>query len=148
MNFHYLHISTDKKVQTQCQFKNGPTRHIFRLFFVYFQSFRSNDTFLQQINVKNVHPVSDDGIRTQDLLIMSLLPQVLDKGFCPYQCHFSKDKNNCCLLMTVAQLVERSLPTPEVRRSNPVIGKLYITNILSTVLKRRNRGQEWPINFF
>ena len=26
--------------------------------------------------------------------------------------------------MVVAQLVERSLPTPEVRGSNPVIGKL------------------------
>ena len=26
----------------------------------------------------------------------------------------------------VAQLVERSLPTPEVRSSNPVIGKNYV----------------------
>ena len=38
----------------------------------------------------------------------------------------------------VAQLVERSLPIPEVRGSNPVIGKKFILNILlSTVLKRR-----------
>ena len=29
--------------------------------------------------------------------------------------------------IVVALLVERSLPTPEVRSSNPVIGKLYIT---------------------
>ena len=28
--------------------------------------------------------------------------------------------------MVVAQLVERSLPTPEIRGSNPNIGKLYI----------------------
>ena len=37
----------------------------------------------------------------------------------------------------VAQLVERLLPTPDICSSNPVIGKLFITNILSTVLKRR-----------
>ena len=38
----------------------------------------------------------------------------------------------------VAQLVERSLPIPEVRGSNPVIGKKFILNILlSTVLKGR-----------
>ena len=39
--------------------------------------------------------------------------------------------------VVVAQLVERSLPIPEVRGSNPVIGKkiIYILNIclLSTV---------------
>ena len=42
--------------------------------------------------------------------------------------------------VVVAQLVERSLPTPEVRGLNPVIGKLlYRTFIclLSTILKRR-----------
>ena len=37
----------------------------------------------------------------------------------------------------VAQLVERSLPIPEVRGSNPVIGKKYIEHLLSAVLKRR-----------
>ena len=31
--------------------------------------------------------------------------------------------------VVVAQLVERSLPTPEVRGSNPVIGKTFISNI-------------------
>ena len=38
-----------------------------------------------------------------------------------------------------AQLAERSIPTPEVRSSNPVIGE-FLKNIfvLSTVLKRRN----------
>ena len=35
----------------------------------------------------------------------------------------------------VAQLEERSLPTPEVRGSNPVIGKLY--KYLFTILKSR-----------
>ena len=38
----------------------------------------------------------------------------------------------------MAQLVERSLPTPEVSGSNPVIGKFNIF-FLSTVLKGRNR---------
>ena len=37
----------------------------------------------------------------------------------------------------VTQLVERSLPIPEVRGSNPAIGKNYIEHLLSTVLKRR-----------
>ena len=37
--------------------------------------------------------------------------------------------------VVVAQLVEQSLPTPEVRSSNPVIGKIYIEHLLSTVLK-------------
>ena len=40
-----------------------------------------------------------------------------------------------------AQLVEQSLLKPEVRSSNPVIGKIIIehlsTCLLSTVLKRR-----------
>ena len=50
--------------------------------------------------------------------------------------------------MVVAQLVERSLPTPEVRGSNPVI---YIERLLSTALKFENtkikekRGRGWPI---
>ena len=38
--------------------------------------------------------------------------------------------------VVVAQLVERSLPIPEVRGSNPIIGKNYIEDLLSTVLKR------------
>ena len=37
----------------------------------------------------------------------------------------------------VAQLTEQLLPTPEVRGSNPVIGKFYITYLLAAVLKRQ-----------
>ena len=33
--------------------------------------------------------------------------------------------------MVVAQLVERLLPIPEVRNSNPVIGKIYIEHLFS-----------------
>ena len=39
-----------------------------------------------------------------------------------------------------AQLAERSLPTPEVRSSNP-IDKLYKTYILSTVYILSKRGK-------
>ena len=39
------------------------------LFFIYFQSFKSNITILQQINVKNIHPVYCAGIRTHNLLV-------------------------------------------------------------------------------
>ena len=37
----------------------------------------------------------------------------------------SKTKQNKDGAVVVAQLVERSLPIPEVRGSNPVIGKIY-----------------------
>ena len=51
--------------------------------------------------------------------------------------------------VVVAQLVERLLPTPEVRSLNPVIGKNFNEHcLLSTVLRRRKwrkRGREWPI---
>ena len=49
--------------------------------------------------------------------------------------------------VVVAQMVERKLPTPDVSASNPVIGKLFTTDLLSTVLKRRNkrkRGRDGP----
>ena len=39
--------------------------------------------FLQQINVKNIHPVYGAGIRTNDLWSMSLLPLPLDQGSRP-----------------------------------------------------------------
>ena len=55
-------------------------------------------------------------------------------------------KNNTTWAVVVAQLVERSLPTPEVCCSNPVIGKPYITYLLSTVLKWRKikkKGRKW-----
>ena len=49
--------------------------------------------------------------------------------------------------MVVAQLVEWTLPTPEIHSSNPVISNFinYISTALQTVLKRqkRNRGPEW-----
>ena len=45
--------------------------------------------------------------------------------------------------MVVATLVEQSLPTPEVRGSNPVIDKFYIY-YLSTVLKRRKLIKKRP----
>ena len=44
--------------------------------------------------------------------------------------------------MAVAQLVEWSLPTPEVYGSNTVIGKVYITYVLSTVLNRQKYRKE------
>ena len=44
------------------------------LFFDYFQFVQSNITILEQINVKNIHPVSAAGIRTHNLLIVSFLP--------------------------------------------------------------------------
>ena len=42
----------------------------------------------------------------------------------------------------VAQLVDQSLPTPEIRNSNPVIGKIYIERLLSIVLKKRKVRKE------
>ena len=42
------------------------------------------------------------------------------------------NKNESLWAADVAQLVERSLHTPEVRGSNPVIGKIYIAHCLLT----------------
>ena len=41
------------------------------------------------------------------------------------------------MVVVVAQLVEKSLLTPKVCGSNPVIRKIYIAHFLSTVLKRQ-----------
>ena len=51
------------------------------LFFV-FGLFKQGINFLQQINVKNIHPVSCAGIQTYDLLNISLLfPYILVSTF-------------------------------------------------------------------
>ena len=39
----------------------------------------------------------------------------------------------------VTQLGERSLPTPEVHGSSPVIGKIYIEHVMSRLLKRHKK---------
>ena len=53
-------------------YKNLPTPAKFS---VYFQSFQSSHyIILQQINVKNVHPVSGAGSQTRNLPILSLFP--------------------------------------------------------------------------
>ena len=50
--------------------------------------------------------------------------------------------------VVVAQLVELSLPTPEVCGSNPVIGKIYFEHcLLSTVFKRRKQRQKGGGNY-
>ena len=52
-----------------------------RLFLIYFRLFKQTLQFLQQINVKNVHPVYGPGIWTHNLRNMSLPPffRKLDK---------------------------------------------------------------------
>ena len=52
--------------------KMGQSRPLFLFIFGLFK--QTLLQFLQQINVKNVHPVSSAGIRTHNLLITSLLP--------------------------------------------------------------------------
>ena len=48
-----------------------------------FGLFKQTIQFLQQINVKNVHPVYGAKIQPHDLSKMSCLPQPLDKVSCP-----------------------------------------------------------------
>ena len=60
------------KGQNSGFFLNGPTPASFSFIFGLFK--QTLLQFLQQINVKNVHPVSGAGIRTHNLLITSLLP--------------------------------------------------------------------------
>ena len=72
---------------------------------------------------------------------------MLCSGFEPGMCRQIHRASCACLVastasttniisaVVVAQLVERSLPTPEVRGSNPVISKIYIEQwLLSTIL--------------
>ena len=42
----------------------------------------------------------------------------------------------------MAQLVERSLPTPEVRGSNPVIRKLFYRTFVYCQLSRKDKNKE------
>ena len=42
--------------------------------------------------------------------------------------------------VVVAQLVERSLPTPEFQGLNPVIGKIVSTNIKRQKIKKKRPG--------
>ena len=57
-------------------FKKGHPRPLFRLF-------KQTLQFLQQTNVKNVHPVYGAGIRTNNLWYMSFLPWPQDQGSRP-----------------------------------------------------------------
>ena len=50
--------------------------------------------------------------------------------------------------MVVAQLVEWSLSIPEAHGSTPVIGKLYITYLLSKDENKRKRGPNFQKTFF
>ena len=49
--------------------------------------------------------------------------------------HFFKKKQQKVWVVVVALLVERSVPTLEVRGLIPVIGNIYIDRLLSTVPK-------------
>ena len=63
---------------------------ILGLFFIYFLAFQTNNTkFYNKLMWRIVRPISDTGIQTLDLLIMSLLFQPLDWGFRPLcgQCY-------------------------------------------------------------
>ena len=44
--------------------------------------------------------------------------------------------------LVLAQLEDRSLPTPEVRSSNPVTRKLFIEHLLTVKTKIKNKGLE------
>ena len=51
--------------------KNGPSP---ASFIIYFRSFQTNITIFTTLDVKNFRPVSGAGIRTHDLMDMSLHP--------------------------------------------------------------------------
>ena len=56
----------------RCFFKNGPTRHFLSFIMGLFKQ-TSSLHILQQIYMKNVHPVYGAGIRTHNLWNISLL---------------------------------------------------------------------------
>ena len=47
-------------------------------------------------------------------------------------------------VVVVAQLVEQSPPTPEIRGSNPVIGKLLLNICVEKTKIKKKRGRERP----
>ena len=59
-------------------FHMGHPGPLFSLFSVYTN--KQSMQFLQQINVKNIHPVSGTGIRTDNLLNTIRLPLPQDQG--------------------------------------------------------------------
>ena len=59
------------KPENEAFLKKGQPRPLFRLFF---GLFKQTLQFLQQIYVKNVHPVYGAGIRTHDLWNVNLFP--------------------------------------------------------------------------
>ena len=53
--------------------------------------------------------------------------------------------------VVIAQLVERSLPIPEVHSSNPVIGKIYIEHLFSVNCMEKTKikkKEAWNGRFF
>ena len=52
------------------------------------------------------------------------------------KCMQTKSKRDTNWAVVVAQLVEQLLTTPEVRGSNPVICKIYIERLQSSVFKK------------
>ena len=57
--------------------------------------------FLQQIYVKNVHPLFGAGIRTHDLWNMSHLPYPLDQGSCLFEETENKRGSQCDQMATL-----------------------------------------------
>ena len=54
--------------------------------------------------------------------------------------------NQLFVAVAVAQLVERSLPRPEIRGSNPDIGEILSTTCsIEKTKRKRKRAREWPI---
>ena len=80
-------------------------------------------------------------------------------GLCPCFMHISGIFSQCLYLqkltdnkcsnraVVVPQLVERSLPTPEVHGSNPVIGKkIHLMFSVNCIEKTKiKKGRDWPI---
>ena len=73
--------------------------------------------------------------------------------FCDWHKNNNWNETGSVWAAVVAQLVERSLPTPEVRSSNPVIGKLlyryrtlfYCQLCWMDKIKEKGAGNGWPI---
>ena len=72
---------------------------------------------------------------------------VMDKFQCRQLCH-TEIKNFDCWAVVATQLVERLLPTSEVRGSNPVIGKIYIEQFSQFCMRNFELGKiqypNWP----
>ena len=75
------------------------------------------------------------------IMLKTIFKKIVLCRHCIFQHPRTKNSDRA---VVVTQLVEQSLPTPEVRGSNPVIGKLFYRTFIWD--ENKEKRLEWPVN--